>query len=330
MTILRLVVLLAAVTVSNASVTSAQRVYCDASMFNTVTNMWREQPDENTSQVPAGDLAAERSIMQRVKQMFQSAFVPTGAAGLVSANYNILPHAVTNTSRYGNTYSFTLSHQKIECLNDKPVPLDVSYGNVTVHVNSHLIGEAEAGDAAGFSVLPRGYYQLKDATVLPRANAEGIQEFNFRDGTTVWWLTKSERLPFRLVTQREFLNKQIEILRATSAFDAAVLAHYKRLLSEATDDVAYVTQARVPGLTQAVHAFTSLQDPSNRIYVTVNGDYYDRSLPKSTPQHILIRLRHADMALLNRSGNGPRHLESFQQLREVVRANLPDLRSMVR
>ncbi|HUR04211.1 MAG TPA: hypothetical protein VM347_16820 [Nonomuraea sp.] len=198
-------------------------------------------------------------------------------------------------------------------------------------MNVHFVEEAGNGDSAvGFSYLPRGYYQLKDKIALPQGNAEGIQEFNFRDGTTVWWLTRAGALPFRFVTRREFLTKQIEILRAKSRPSTGLLAYYQRLLSDATDDVAFVKEAEVPGLTERGYVFTTLEDRANRIYVTVNPDYYDRSLPKSAPQHILIRLRHEDMTLLNHLGNGPRHLESFQKLREIVRANLPEFRSMVK
>jgi len=62
----------------------------------------------------------------------------------------------------------------------------------------------------------------------------------------------------------------------------------------------------------------------------VNPDYYDRSVSKSAPQHILIRLKRGDVAFLNSSGNGARHLESIQKLREIVRANLPEFRAMVK
>jgi hypothetical protein len=331
MTVFRCGLLLVALVTWNASLASAQRNYCDASRFNALTNMWKVQPDQNTSQVPASELPAERTIMRRVLEMFQSAFVPTGAAGLVGVNYDILPHAVSNKSRYGNTYSFTLSHQKIECVNDKPVAMDVSYGNVSVQVNTAFVDEAGSGDSnIGFSYLPRGYYQLKDTIALPQANAEGIQEFNFRDGTTVWWLTRAGGLPFRFVTKREFLNKQIEILRSKATPSTGLLAYYQRLLSDATDDVAFVKEGQVPGLTERGYVFTTLQDTANRIYVTVNPAYYDRRVSKSAPQQILIRLRHEDMRFLNSLGNGPRHLESFQKLREIVRTNLPEFRSMVK
>lgn len=333
MTIIRRVLPLVALVTWNASLASAQvqRNYCDASRFNEMTNLWKVQPDENTSGIPAGELAAERKVMRRVLEMFQSAFVPTGAAGLVGVNYDNLSQVWTNPSRYGNKYTFTLSHHKIECVNDKPAVMDVSYGNVSVQVNTQFVEEAGTGDSyVGFSYLPRGYYQLKDGIALPKANAEGIQEWNFRDGTTVWWLTRAGgALPFRFVTKREFLKKQIEIVQSKSR-PAGLLAYYQRLLGDATDDVAFVKEAQVPGLAERGYVFTTLEDRANRIYVTVNPDYYDRSLPKSTPQHILIRLRHEDMAFLNRLGNGPRHVESFQKLREIVRANLPELRSMVK
>ncbi len=136
-----------------------------------------------------------------------------------SANYRILPEAVTNTSRYGNTYSFVLSHHKIECLDGKPAARDVSLGNVSVQVNSSLVDEATvhgSSSTVGFSFLPRGYYQRKDKLALPEPNDQGVQEFNFSDGTTVWWLTRPGALPFRVVTRREFLQKQIEILTSRS------------------------------------------------------------------------------------------------------------------
>ena len=331
MRIFRFVLLLAALVTWNISPASAQRNYCDASRFNALTNMWKVQPDENTSQVSPSELPAERKIMRRVLEMFQSAFVPTGAAGLVAVNYDILPHAVSNKSRYGNTYSFMLSHQQIECLNEKPVAMDVSYGNVSVQVNVHFVDEAGNGDPnVGFAFLPRGYYQLKDKIALPQGDADGIQEFNFGDGTTVWWLTRAGVLPFRYVTKRQFLNKQIEILKSKSTASTQLLAYYQRLLGEASDDVAFVKEAQVPGLAERGYVFTTLEDRANRVYVTVNPDYYDRSLPKSAPQHILVRLRHENMAFLNRLGNGPRHVESFQKLREIVRTNLPEFRSMVK
>jgi hypothetical protein len=309
---------------------AAQRTYCDSSQFNSLTNIWKAQPDGNTREVTGVELAAERKIMVRALDMFKSAFVPTGAIGLHGADYQILPQAL-NKSAYGNTYSFVLSLHKIECVNDKPVALDVSLGNVSVQVNTSFVDESGPGDASvGFSFLPRGYYQRKDKTALPEANDQGIQEFNFGNGTTVWWLTRAGGLPFRVVTRREFLQKQIEILKSRAGTSAQRLAYYQGLLEAAPDEVAIVKEIEVPALNGYAHVFTTLADPASRVYVTVNPDYYDRSQPKSAPQQILIRLQHGNAALLNSTGIGARHLESFQQLREIVRANLAELRATVK
>ena len=331
MTIIRRVLFVVALVTWSASLASAQNIPCDASQFNTLTNMWKFVPDQNTSQVPTSELPAERKVMQRVVEMFKSAFVPNGAAGYYGVNYDPGSQIKMNPDRYGNPYTFILSNHKIECRNGKPAAIDVSYGNVSVQVNEQFVGEAEYGDAwVGFSYLPRGYYQLKDKIALPQGNAEGIQEFNFVDSTTVWWFTRPGVLPFRFVTKREFLTKQIEILRSKPAPSSGLLAYYQRLLNDATDDIAFVKQTQVAGLSESGFVFTTLQDRANRVYVTVNPDYYDRSLPKSAPQHILIRLKHDSVASLNNTGNGARHLESFQKLREIVRANLPEFRSMVK
>jgi hypothetical protein len=308
---------------------AAQNTACDSSQFNSLTNVWKPQPDQNTGQVTAVELAAERTIMVRVLEMFKSAFVPTGAIGLYGANYDIQSQ-VTNKSRYGNTYSFVLSHHKIECLNGKPAARDVSLGNVSVQVNTSFVDEATSNPSVGFSFLPRGYYQRKDKTELPQANDQGIQEFNFVDGTTVWWLTRGGALPFRVVTRREFLQKQIEILQSRSGTSAQRLAYYQGLLSESPDEVAIVKEIEMKSLSGYAHVFTTLADRESRVYVTVNPDYYDRSQPKSAPQHILIRLRHGSATFLNSTGIGARHLESFQELREIVRVNLAALRAMVK
>lgn len=316
---------------STALPAAAQNTYCDSAQFNSLTNVWKPQPDQNTGEVTAVELAAERKILGRVLEMFKSAYVPNGAIGYHSTDYQILPQAVTNQSRYGNTYSFVLSNHKIECRNDKPVAIDVSLGNVSVQVNTSFVGEATHGDSAvGFSFLPRGYYQRKDKTALPEANAEGIQEFNFGDGTTVWWLTRSGVLPFRVITRREFLEKQIEILRSRAGTSEKRIAYYQGLLNDSPNEVAIVKDIEVPSLNGYAYVFTTLADRASRVFVTVNPDYYDRRQPKSTPQHILIRLQHGSATLLNSTGIGTRHLESFQKLREIVRANLAELRATVK
>ena len=86
------------------------------------------------------------------------------------------------------------------------------------------------------------------------------------------------------------------------------------------------TSSSLPSLNGYAYVFTTLADRQSRVFVTLNPDYFDRRQPKSAPQHILIR----QASLLNSTGIGPRHLESFQKLREIVRANLAELRATVK
>jgi hypothetical protein len=331
MTVTRCLLLSLGLLASTALPAAAQNTYCDNTQFNSLTNMWKVTPDQNTGEVTAAELAAERKILGRVLEMFKSAYVPNGAIGWHSANYDTVPQVATSKARYGNTYSFVLSNHLIECRNNKPVAIDVSLGTVSVQVNTSFVGEATIGDSfVGFSFLPRGYYQLKDKTALPQGDADGIQEFNFNDGTTVWWLTRAGVLPFRVVTRREFLEKQIEILQSKTGTSAERLAYYRALLSESPNEVAVVKNVPVTSLNGYAYVFTTLADRESRVYVTVNPDYYDRSQPKSAPQHILIRLQHGSAQFLNSTGIGARHLESFQKLREIVRANLAELRATVK
>jgi hypothetical protein len=330
MTIIRCLLLVLVLITWTASPGAAQNTACDTSQFAAMTNVWKLEPDQNTREVTPVELAAERKVMQRVVDMFKSTFVPTGAIGYYGVNYDLRESARINTNRYGNTYEFFLSNHKIECYKGKPAALDVSLGLVSVQVNIAFVDEASIGDSSvGFSYLPRGYYQRKDKTELPQANAEGIHEFNFGDGTTVWWFTRAGALPFRVITRREFLQKQIEILQSKPDTPAKRLAYYKGLLSESPDEVAIVKETEVASLGGYGHVFTTLADRASRVYVTVNPEYYDRGQPKSAPQQILIRLKQ-DIPWLTRMENGARHLESIRKLRDIVRANLAELRSMVK
>ena len=78
MTIIRGFLLLVVLVTWNASLASAQNIRCDASQFDALTNMWKLEPDQNTREVSAAELVAERKIMRRVEEMFKSTFVPTG------------------------------------------------------------------------------------------------------------------------------------------------------------------------------------------------------------------------------------------------------------
>jgi hypothetical protein len=72
MTIIRRVLFVVALVAWNASLASAQNTPCNASQFDTLTNMWKLEPDQNTRQIPAGELAAERKVMQRVVEQAQA------------------------------------------------------------------------------------------------------------------------------------------------------------------------------------------------------------------------------------------------------------------
>ena len=118
-------------------------------------------------------------------------------------------------------------------------------------------------------------------------------------------------------------------MRAKSTASPGLLAHYQRLLAQATDDIAFVKQGPVPGLSESGYVFTTLEDRGNRVYVTVNPEYYDRKAPKSAPQHILIRVK-VDKPFLSRLPNGARHLAAFDTFRVLGGAILTELRSMVK
>ena len=54
---------------STALSAAAQNTYCDSAQFNSLTNMWKPQADQNTGEVTAVELAATRKIMGHVAEI---------------------------------------------------------------------------------------------------------------------------------------------------------------------------------------------------------------------------------------------------------------------
>ena len=115
------------------------------------------------------------------------------------------------------------------------------------------------------SAIPRrlqlpagGYYQLKDRIALPQANAEGSRSSTSSTarqsgGSPGLAPCRSGSSPARVPEQAD------RDRRSRSTPSTGLLAYYQRLLSDATDDVAFVKQAQVPGLTESGYVFTTLE-----------------------------------------------------------------------
>ncbi len=197
---------------------------CDREALKTLPGKWLPQPGDevhtDTRRPAAEEAAGAKKIFNRIGQMFQEQYKPVGADV-----YNYLTHNITpGSSVYGNWYIYTISNFVFYCSNGKKsrnsegVSSSVHInpgGSITVDFSEMPIyderGEvrSEVTNTCGFNSLsPR---ECKGGKLPDLSN--GYHSVEGGNGYYVW-ITYKGKQPYRYVSRKEFLEKQVAICEA--------------------------------------------------------------------------------------------------------------------
>lgn len=315
---------------------------CDKEKVKTMPGNWLQQPrDEVHTGTPnpaAADAAGAKKIFNQIGKLFQQHYKPVGADV-----YNYLTHNITPGSSYGNWYIYTISNFMYSCSNGKKSRSSEGVSSA-VHINPDgaisvkfsaipILDESgkvssEATNTCGFnSLTPR---ECKGGK-LPDLST-GHHSFEVGNDYYIW-ITQPGKLPYRYVSRKEFLEKQVAIteanLKEVNAYynsksvkeqlemfpqyrekmledkkkqlamhEGTLEAYRKDLKKEAAwlNEIAVVKQERVSGVYRYV--FTTLDDGyMTDVPIMPNPDYYNRSQPKWVPQFMVINVSRTDGAI---------------------------------
>ncbi len=196
---------------------------CDSEQLKTLPCKWLPQPgDEVHSGTPrptAADATGAKNVFNRIGKMFQQEYKPVGVDV-----YNYLTHNITPGSPYGNWYIYTISNFRFLCINGKRTKNSEGVSSA-IHINpagtlTFKLAEMpvynEYGKVNSETNSSCGFYSLslrecKDGKLPDLSN--GYHSFESGNDYYVW-ITREGKLPYRYVSRKEFLEKQVAICEA--------------------------------------------------------------------------------------------------------------------
>lgn len=312
---------------------------CDPAALKTLPGKWLPQPNDEveagTSRPAAADAAGARKIFDQIGKVFQEQYKPAGADVYNYITHNISP----GSSAYGNWYIYTISNFLFYCSNGKKSRNSEALSSA-VHVNPVRASEVhfseipiydESGKVSSAVMNSGGFHTLSSRQCkggkLPDLSAG---HHTYESGSDYYiWINYEGKLPYRYVSRKEFLEKQVAICEATlkeldkhysskgwkdnleafpqfkekmledkkkhlSIYEKPLEAYRQDLKKDATwlNETAVVKQEAISGVYRFV--FTTANDGSMSVPIMPNPDYYNRSLPRWAPQFMVIAVGRTD------------------------------------
>lgn len=198
---------------------------CDMEALKSLPGKWLPQPGDevntNTRRPAAEEAAGARKTFNRIGQMFREQYKPVGADV-----YNYLTHTITpDGSTYGNGYIYTISNFRFICVNGKSSRNSEGVSS-SVYINPvSMSGRVqfrelplynERGEVSSEAVNTGGFYALSSKECkggkLPDLS-KGYHSIESGNDYYVW-ITHEGKQPYRYVSRKEFLEKQVAICEA--------------------------------------------------------------------------------------------------------------------
>lgn len=313
-----------------AIVNNASAQDCSKEALRKIKGVWLPSKQNNVLDNPApADIAGAKKILDDVRKLAQEQYIPVGAD---SRHHYVFEKDLGIYPRYGNPYHYTLRNYEFYCLNGKKTTSAEGPGTY-VYFNNEATKEipiykdyddfginSDVNSNGGFMSLnsfhcsngklpdvTKGYYCFGDEN-----------DYNY-------WFVRDSKLPFRYVSRKEFLQKQVAINEAhIKAFEKKMLSpemkaiinanpEYKKQMMDGLSiyekpldaykidlkkDSAWLNEMAIVdfrvGAATSRYVFTTLDDPENMhlfIPIMPNPGYYNRKLPKWVPQYISINIR---------------------------------------
>ncbi len=286
-------------------------------------------PDIDTRHAFATDLPAARKVVTYIDKIFELAYKPKGVKVERFANYHNSnkyqgENRKINSKIHSSNYGYDIYNYNYYCSNGKFATQGETSLRLYLRINSGLNQIPNDtvpildDDGSLYAHQPLGFYDLEhwvSNKKLPTLTGS-YYTYTYEQGgrrNTVWVITRNGKLPFQYVTRRAFLQKRINISKATikefknQATHPKVMESYKEI-------AAYETDLKKPNdwLNQISivrreydkdyyrYVFTTLEttgNPQPQVPVQPDYNYFDKSLPAAAPQYIVITYAN--------SGNNP-------------------------
>ncbi|MCD8540006.1 MAG: hypothetical protein LRY55_09725 [Leadbetterella sp.] len=196
---------------------------CDRESLKTLPGKWRAQPPDevhaNTPAPSAADAAGAQKILNRIRQLFQEQYKPVGAEAAHHYTHNISPGG-----SYANEYIYTIRNFLFYCSNGKKATNSEGLSS-QIYVNPVLTGRTEFSEMPVYNengevnptVFEQGGFHSFSSRECKGGKLPDLSSgyHSYDNGNDHYlWITYEGKHPYRYVSRKEFLEKQVVICEA--------------------------------------------------------------------------------------------------------------------
>ncbi|MGA0559462.1 hypothetical protein ACO2Q8_22580 [Larkinella sp. VNQ87] len=317
---------------------------CDLSSILTIPGKWTPGMQGSTSGTTAADLAREKTLVGALHTRMQQRYKPMG----VDADYNGI--YMTSADRPANSFGYALRAMPYVCRENRAVRAIETNTSLYIMANEITFGPEIFETFRDGSPWDLGFHAMRKLPVEQDSVLHWVEEtslgFGNRGVQHTWLITYDGRLPFQYVSRKEFLEKkkakltagrqtEIETIKsnyrtapkaeldqrlqkATQGFDAA-LAKVESYLKEPSAELAKPAIVKQDPQDFLSHLFTTPDDPFANVPIKPNPAYFNRKLPRSSPQFFTVVLKGDEKNLvLGRAMQEIRQSLDFGQLKALL------------
>ncbi len=300
----------------------AAEATCDETALAARPGVWKTGTKGPTAPVTPPELAKERAVLGKIHGMVAKAYQPVGLAAQWTTVYSYTPG---NDRYFANPYYYAVFFFKYWCQTGKEMVdgQGTSQTSLFIFANStewisYLKGNVPAENKF---IGVRSLGEAKNGVIEFDLSGDGGADLH-RQGFLV---TYPGRLPYRPVTRKTYLELARTVLTAKIASSESAdyyrksLALVERALgagAAALREQAIVAVAEVDGT--AFSGFRTLTTGGN-LLIEPNLEYFDRRLPRSSPQFFGVFLNVNERTPVYRAaGAAVRHAIDFEALRALL------------
>ncbi|RFS14975.1 hypothetical protein [Emticicia sp. C21] len=318
---------------------------CTQETLAKIPGKWIEGMKGSTGSTSATDLAKEKFIIGNIHKALQQAYKPMG----LDADYNGIYYNTQDQYRWGNTYGYALRLMPYICTNNSTGKVHETSTSLTIAANNMAFGPEIYEPFIDSSPWDMGFRSINKLPVKQGNYYFYTEEtglgFGIRGIQANWLVTYDNKLPFLWVSRKEFLERRKQKLTqgraqemaqikdsykndekiqkeklaiAMKGYDIA-LAKVEADLKMSASELSQQAIVKQDPNTVMTHLFTNADDPFAKILIKSNPDYFDKKLPRNSPQFFSIALKGNDKDLI--LGNGMKELEKaldFDALKNML------------
>jgi hypothetical protein len=276
---------------------------CNPAMVSQKPGIWKEGMKGSVSGIPAAELEKEKKVVAAIHLMFKSKYSPVG----VEADYNG-SYDRPDTEVPVNIYDYNIYFLHYICKGNVIKTNDETSTTLTVSANRF---DSKIYEKPDENNLPaEGFYSLKKMPVATDGNYYFEEKASLGMGETGksrnWLITYDNKLPFSVVTKKEFLEKQKNMLilampkaieGANASYKTKTEQDYKKAIAKIetllklpsadSDQPAIVKQDPNDYLS---FLFTTNDDAFAKVLIKPNSGYFNSKIPRSSPQFFVVNL----------------------------------------